>query len=96
MYLPLSPNMTTFFGEGNLANYITDETNQIMNEVKNTTDEAKLKEKYERLEQIYNGEVPYISIANSKYNVLYNSNLVGDVAPNWYNLFYNTEGWYKN
>lgn len=96
MYLPVSPDLTTFFGEENLASYTTEEVTQIMNEVKNTTDENKLKEKYERLEQIYNEEVVYISIANSKYNVLYNSNLVGDVSPNWYNIFYNVEGWYKN
>lgn len=95
-YLPISPDMTTFFGEENLARYITDETKQIMNEVKNTNDENILKEKYEKLEEIYNTQIPYISLANSKYNILYNSNLVGDVAPNWYSLFYNVEGWYKN
>ena len=94
-YLGISPDMTTFFGEGNLANYSNEEITQIMNEVKNTTDEKILKEKYEKLEQIYNTQIPYISLANSKYNVLYNSNLVGDVSPNWYNVFYNIEGWYK-
>ncbi|MBR3255259.1 MAG: peptide ABC transporter substrate-binding protein [Clostridia bacterium] len=96
MQLPLSPDLSTFFGETNLANYVTEETNQIMNEVKNSTDEKVLKEKYERLEQIYNTEIPYISLVNSKYNVLYNSNLVGDVAPNWFSSIYNIEGWYKN
>ena len=95
-YLPISPDLSYFFGEGNLANYTTDEVNQILNEVKNTTDENILKEKYGRLEQIYNGEVPYISLNSGKLNVLYNSNLVGDVTPNWYNIFYNIEGWYKN
>ena len=94
--LSISPDLTTFFGEDNLASYNTDEITQIMNEVKNTNDENALKEKYEKLEEIYNKKVPYISLANSKYNVLYNSNLVGDVAPNWYNLFFNVEGWYKN
>ena len=94
-YLGISPDMTTFFGEGNLANYSNEEITQIMNEVKNTTDEKILKEKYEKLEQIYNTQIPYISLANSKYNVLYNSNLVGDVSPNLYNVFYNIEGWYK-
>lgn len=96
MNLPITPDLTTFFGEGNLANYMSEETTQIMNEVKNTNDENVLKEKYEKLEQIYNTQIPYISLVNSKYNILYNSNLVGDVAPNWYNLFYNIEGWYKN
>jgi len=95
-YLPISPDLTTFFGTENLSNYITEETTQIMNEVKNTNDEKILNEKFEKLEEIYNTQVPYISLTNSKYNILYNSNLVGDVAPNWYNLFYNVEGWYKN
>ncbi|MBR3002356.1 MAG: hypothetical protein IKF38_02160 [Clostridia bacterium] len=95
-YLPISPDLRTFFGEGNLANFGSEEITQIMNEVKNTTDENILKEKYEKLEQIYNTQIPYISLVNNKYNVLYNSNLVGDVAPNWYSLFYNVEGWYKN
>lgn len=95
-YLPITPDLSSFFWEGNLANYTTDELNQILNEVKNNTDENSLKEKYSRLEQIYNTEVPYISLNNGKLNVLYNSNLVGDVAPTWFNIFYNIEGWYKN
>lgn len=95
-YLPISPDLSTFFGEGNLANYTSDEINPILSEVKNTTDEKILTEKYERLEQLYNTEIPYISLNNSKLNVLYNSNLVGDVAPNWFSVFYNVEGWYKN
>lgn len=95
-YLPISPDLSSFFGEGNLANYTSDEINQILNEVKNTTDEKILLEKYARLEQIYNTEIPYISLNNGKLNVLYNSNLVGDVAPNWFSTFYNIEGWYKN
>lgn len=93
--LSISPSLTTFFGDDNLANYSSDEVTQIMNEVKNTTDEDILKEKYEKLEEIYNTQVPYISLCNSKYNIIYNSNLVGDVSANWYNLFYNIEGWYK-
>lgn len=95
-YLPISPDMSYFFGEGNLANYTSDEINQILSEVKNTNDEKVLTEKYTRLEQIYNTEIPYISLNNGKLNVLYNSNLVGDVAPNWFSIFYNVEGWYKN
>ena len=94
-YLPISPNLSTFFGEGNLANFTNEEVSQIINEVKNSNDENVLKADYEKLEKIYNTQIPYISLCNSKYNILYNSNLVGDVSPNWYNIFYNIEGWYK-
>ena len=95
MTLSISPNLTTYFGEGNIANYTNEEVNNIMNQVKNTTDEAILKEKYTRLSEIYKNEIPYISLYNNKYTVAYNSELVGEITPNWYDAFYGIEGWYK-
>ena len=93
--LSTSPDMTTFFGEGNLANYTNEEVTNIMNEVKNTTDENVLKEKYSRLIEIYKSEVPYISLYNNKYVVAYNSGLAGEKKPNWFSSFYGIETWYK-
>ena len=90
-----SPNLNTFFGDGNLSNYTTDEIKTIMEEVKNTTDENILKEKYKRLEEIYKNDVPYISLYNNKYTVVYNTNLVGEINPTWFYQFYGIEGWYK-
>lgn len=95
MTLSPSPNLETFFGEGNLANYSNDEIRSIMSEVKNTTDENILKEKYQRLIEIYKTEMPYISLYNNKYTVAYSSELVGDITPNWFYQFYGIEGWYK-
>ena len=95
MTMSPSPNMNTFFGDGNLANYLNEEVSNIMNEVKNTTDENVLKEKYERLIEIYKTDIPYISLYNNKYTVAYNSGLVGDITPNWFYQFYGIEGWYK-
>ena len=93
--LSLSPDLETFFGQNNLSNYSNEEVNNIMNEVKNTTDEDTLKEKYKKLIEIYKNDIPYISLYSNKYFVAYNSGLVGDISPNWYNLFYGIEGWYK-
>ena len=90
-----SPDLTTFFGEGNLANYSTEEINNIISEVKNTTDENILIEKYKRLIEIYKTDIPYVSLYNNKYIVAYNSALVGDITPNWFYQFYGIEGWYK-
>lgn len=90
-----SPDLTTFFGEGNLSNYSTEEINNIMEEVKNTTDENILIEKYKRLIEIYKTDIPYVSLYNNKYTVAYNSSLVGDITPNWFYQFYGIEGWYK-
>ncbi len=90
-----SPNLTTYFGEGNLANYSNEEVSSIMNEVKNTTDEQVLKDKYARLSELYKTDIPYISLYNNKYMVAYNSGLVGEITPNWFYQFYGIEGWYK-
>lgn len=90
-----SPDLTTFFGEGNMANYNNEEVTNILNEVKNTTDENVLKEKYTRLSEIYKMEIPYISLYNNKYRVAYNAGLVGEITPNWFYQYYGIENWYK-
>lgn len=90
-----SPSLETFFGQNNLSNYANEEVNNIMSEVKNTSDENILKEKYKRLIEIYKTDIPYISLYSNKYTVAYNSGLVGDISPNWYYLFYGIQGWYK-
>ena len=95
MTLSPGPNLNTFFGDGNLANYSNEEVTNIMNEVKNTTDENIIKEKYQRLSEIYKTDIPYISLYNNKYIVAYNSELVGEISPNWFYQFYGIEGWYK-
>ncbi len=90
-----SPDLTTFFGNNNLANYSNEEVQNIMNEVKNTTEEEVIKEKYQRLAEIYKTDMPYISLYNNKYTIAYNSELVGDITPTWFYQFYGIEGWYK-
>ena len=93
--LSLTPDVTTFFGDNNIANYQNDEVRSIMEEVKNTTDENTLVNKYKRLAEIYKEDVPYISLYNNKFTVAYNTGLKGDVTPNWYNVFYHIADWYK-
>lgn len=91
-----SPNLETYFGASNLANYSNEEVNTIMNEIKNITKEELLKEKYTRLRQIYNDEVPYIGLYNSYYAVASSWSLKGNVVTNWYNIFMDINNWYKN
>lgn len=91
-----SPNLETFFGSGNLANYNNEELNKIMAEVKNITKEELLKEKYKRIKQIYKDEVPYIGLYNSYYAVAANWKLIGNIEANWYNIFMDINNWYKN
>lgn len=90
-----SPYLGTYFNENNYANYSNKEVTDIMKEVSNSTDENILKEKYKRLKEIYTNDVPYISLYFSKNVAIYNTSLAGEVNPNWYNLYYNIENWYK-
>ncbi len=94
-YVSANPSLNTYLGNNNIANYYNEEVNIIMQEVNNITDENLLKEKFDRLIQIYNADVPYISICNSKEFVACNSGLAGEITPNWFNIFYNIESWYK-
>lgn len=94
--ISITPDLSTYFGNGNLANFATDETNEIMNYINNTTDEEELKTKYQKLYEIYNEEVPYIGLARSKIAVITNSYLTGEIRSKWYNLFFGFDGWYTS
>lgn len=93
--LSVSPDLTTFFGENNLANYNNEETTKILQELNSITDENLLKEKYTRLEEIYKNDIPYVSICTGKTTVLFGDDLTGDINSNWYNLYYNIKTWCK-
>lgn len=93
--LSVSPDLTTFFGENNLANYNNEETIRILQELNSITDENLLKEKYTRLEEIYKNDIPYVSICTGKTTVLFGDDLTGDINSNWYNLYYNIKTWCK-
>lgn len=93
--LSVSPDLSTFFGSNNLANYSNEEVTSIMNEVKNSNDEEKLKQNYKRLGEIYKTEMPYLSLYNNKYIVAYSQTLAGTLEPNWFYQFYNIKDWHK-
>ncbi len=91
----LSPSLVTYFGSGNLANYQSQETNDLLNGLLSTTDENKIKEDTNKLLEIYKNDVPYISLYFNKMNVIYSTSLVGEITPNQYSIFYGIENWYR-
>lgn len=90
-----SPSLNKYFKEDNRANYKNDEITNILDEIENVTDENELKRKYTRITEIYNEEVPYISLYYNTNTLVYSTNLKGTVKPNSYNLFYGIESWYR-
>ena len=90
-----SPSLNKYFGENNIANYTNEEITNILNEVQNITDDNQLKQKYSRIMEIYNDEVPYISLYYNTNAFIYTNNLKGNINPNSYNLFYGIGDWYR-
>lgn len=90
-----SPDMRIYFGEDNLSKFINEEALNIINDAKNIGDKKVLRENYKKLQKIYEDEAYYISLYRNKEYLIYNLNLIGELNPNWYNIYYNIENWYK-
>ena len=91
-----SPNVETYFGSSNYANFNNEELSNLMNEVKNITKDDLLLDKYSRIRQIYNEQRPYIGLYSSYYSVSSSWSLRGSITANWYNIFVDIDKWYKN
>ena len=92
----LSPNLETFFGTSNYANFYNEELKKLIDEVKNISKEDLLEEKYAKIREIFNEQKPYIGLYSSYYFVASSWALRGNVTPNWYNIFIDINNWYKN
>lgn len=91
----LIPDLKTYFGEVNLANYYNEDVQNTMNSIKQTSDDKELEEKYKSIVKHYNEDVPYISLYINKATLLYSSKLNGSMAPTTYNIFNNIDNWYR-
>lgn len=94
-YIPYSPDLSSYFGEGNLANYNNQTAMQIIDDINNITDEKTLKDKYNELIDIYKQDMPYIFLYYNRRTLICSQKLFGDIKPNSYNLFYNIGTWYR-
>lgn len=90
-----SPDLTYFLGEDNIANYENTEITSLLDEVNNISDANVLKEKYDRIIEIYEDEVPYICLYRNKNKVIHSIRLTGEIKPNNYTVYYNFENWYR-
>lgn len=95
VYNGYSPDLSYFLGEDNIAQYEDEEIKTILNDLKNITDEATMKEKYERIIQIFEEDVPYICLYRNKAKAIYSMRLIGEFSPNNYTAYYHFENWYR-
>ena len=91
----LEPNLSTYLGENNLANFNNEECSEILQEISNINDNEKLKEKYKELYNIYKEQTPYKSLYINQKTMICSTNLRADIVPNNYSIFYNIENWYR-
>ena len=85
--------MNRYFGENNLANYENSEVSDILKEIYSISDEKVFKEKYEKLQNIYEEDRPYIGLYFNRQVIIHGKNLTTSVNSNWFNIFYNIENW---
>ena len=90
-----SPDITYFMGENNISNYKNSEVTNILNDLKNISDENLMKEKYNKLIEIYESDVPSICLYRNKLKVVYSMKMIGDFTPNNYTSYYNFQKWYR-
>lgn len=95
VYNGYSPDLSYFLGDSNIANYKNEEVSTILNDLKEITDEEAIKEKYNRIIQIYEDEVPYVCLYRNKAKVIYSMRLIGEFNPTNYSAYYNFEKWYR-
>ena len=87
--------MIRYFGTDNIANYSNSEAEDILREIYNITDEKTLKEKYKKLQNIYEDERPYIGLYCDRITLILGKNLITTGTSNWFNIFSDIENWHK-
>lgn len=89
------PNVETYLGEGNYSKYQNEELKNILSEVRNISDTHLLSEKYQKIYEIYKADMPFMSLYFNRNTLCYSPNLMGEITPNCYTIFYNIEKWYR-
>ncbi len=95
IYNSNTPNLETFFGNDNISNYSNKEIKNIIKEAKDITDDNLLHQKYAKIIEIYQKQLPFIGLYRSKNTLVHTPSLRGNISPNNYNIFYNVETWYR-
>lgn len=90
-----NPNLSTYLGDGNLSNYYNNEVINILEDLNSITQSENLKTKYKEIINIYEEEIPFISLYFNANITLYHNNIKGNMNHNWYNIFNNIDEWYR-
>lgn len=95
VYNSYTPDLNSFLGDNNLENYNSEEMQTILEEIKKIEDKELLKEKYEKILEIFMDERPFVGLYRDKINIVKNQNLAGKITGNNYFSYYYLENWYR-
>ena len=95
IHTSFSPKLTSIFNSDNISNYNSENLNNIINDIKVTSDYNKQLENYNNLYDEYLNNFPYVFLYRNTSTVVYNQTLCGKISPNSYSMFYNIEKWYR-
>lgn len=95
IYNSFSPDLSYFYGEGNISNCDNSEAKNIIKDIKNITDYKILEEKYRTLISLTKDEYAYVFLYRNKNFLLLNQNVVGNFEPTNYGIYNNFESWNK-
>ena len=89
-----TPSLDSFFGPNNYFNYINPNMDEILKEIKNK-DEEEADILYEKIQDIYLKDMPFIPLYRNERYVLLSSALNGQIVPNSHNIYANFTNWYR-
>ena len=95
VYTSYIPDLTYYFGRGNLENYANENMQELINSVSIIKDSAELKERYKKIYSIYKEDVPFIGLYRNKNITITSQDLIGTIKPNTYTSFYDISLWYR-
>lgn len=81
----MNPDLTYFYGNGNLANYNNSDVKSKLNSLDN----------YAEIQKVVNDEVPYIGLYRSKNTLILNADVGGNFSPNSYDVYDNFNEWFR-
>lgn len=90
-----SPSLYSSLGENNLSQYQNNELKEKLDELENLNDEQEEKEILSDIIEIYENEIPFISLYYDTLTTIYSFNLKGEISPTSYNIYNNIENWYR-
>ena len=95
VYTGYSPDLSSYFGDANLANFQNEEIKRLIQEIKEIQDEKILKEKYQRICEIYKEQMPYVFLYLNQNTLAYSTKLLGEIDPYSYDVYQGIGTWYR-